>query len=310
RNRADGAQVGADVLAAGTVAAGGAAHEAAVLVAQADREAVELGLHRESGIGVAGLLLDPGDELAHLVLGEGIAERQHRHLVLHRRELARGRRADPDRGRIRIVQFRVRGFQFGQLAQHPVVLDVRQGRIVEHVIPVIRLLQHPPEFFHPRFSFRRFHRGFFSTRINTDQKRINTDNEYNQSTAKAQGTTPAPPLSAFQSALIRVELLLHYQRVREGAGVSFWRSQARRSSRMCWMRWRPRALRDSSSSTPPSSSVMRSAVGSMVFQASSAGTGAGRVRKNAIAGVSSDWIVAMSKLPGFMMLATLNTGPS
>src|SRR5690606_3223343 len=57
RNRTDGAQVGADVLAAGTVAAGGAAHEAAVLVAQADREAVELGLHRESGIGVAGLLL-------------------------------------------------------------------------------------------------------------------------------------------------------------------------------------------------------------------------------------------------------------
>ena len=54
---------------------------------------------------------------------------------------------------------------------------------------------------------------------------------------------------------------------------------------------------------------MRCAVGSIVSHASSAGIGAGNVRKNAIAGVSSDWIVAMSKLPGFMMLATLKTGP-
>ena len=51
RNRLDRAQVGGDVLAGLAVAARRAAHEHAVLVAQADRQAVELGLDREHRIG-------------------------------------------------------------------------------------------------------------------------------------------------------------------------------------------------------------------------------------------------------------------
>jgi hypothetical protein len=58
------------------------------------------------------------------------------------------------------------------------------------------------------------------------------------------------------------------------------------------MRWRPSALRSSSNTTPSSNSDMRCAAGSMVSQASSADSGAGNVRKNAIAGVSSSPIVA------------------
>ena len=53
---------------------------------------------------------------------------------------------------------------------------------------------------------------------------------------------------------------------------------------------------------------MRCAAGSIASQASSALTGAGSVRKNAIAGVSSDWISPISKLPGLRMLATLKIG--
>jgi hypothetical protein len=79
---------------------------------------------------------------------------------------------------------------------------------------------------------------------------------------------------------------------------------------MCAMRWRPRALRLSSSTTPSSSSAMRCTVGSIFSQASSAVSGAGRVRKKAMAGVSMARMLAMSKLPGFMMLAIEKIGPA
>ncbi len=54
---------------------------------------------------------------------------------------------------------------------------------------------------------------------------------------------------------------------------------------------------------------MRCTVGSIFSQASSAVSGAGRVRKKAMAGVSMARILAMSKLPGFMMLAIEKIGP-
>ena len=75
------------------------------------------------------------------------------------------------------------------------------------------------------------------------------------------------------------------------------------------MRWRPRLALLSSSTTASSSSAMRSTVGSIFSQASSAVIGAGRVRKKAMAGVSISRMVAMSKLPGFMMLAMEKIGP-
>ncbi|MNI45263.1 hypothetical protein D3C73_996820 [compost metagenome] len=54
---------------------------------------------------------------------------------------------------------------------------------------------------------------------------------------------------------------------------------------------------------------MRCTVGSIFSQASSAVSGAGRVRKKAMAGVSMARMLPMSKLPGFMMLAIEKIGP-
>ena len=47
RNGVQGAQVGSDILTGGAITAGGAANELAILVAQADGQAIELGLDRK-----------------------------------------------------------------------------------------------------------------------------------------------------------------------------------------------------------------------------------------------------------------------
>src|SRR6185437_8895167 len=102
RNLANGLQVGGDVLAHPPVAARGALHEDALLVAQRGRETVDL---RLGGVGdrvvaEAQETADTGVELARLVVREGVVERQHRHAVLDRGEGRRPRRADLQRGRV------------------------------------------------------------------------------------------------------------------------------------------------------------------------------------------------------------------
>jgi len=67
-DRADGAQVGGDVLAGFAVPARGALHEHAAFVAQADRQAVELRLHREHRVGDVQALFDPALEYLGLVV--------------------------------------------------------------------------------------------------------------------------------------------------------------------------------------------------------------------------------------------------
>ena len=86
RNRANRAQVGGDVLAGRAIAAGGALHEGAGLVAQADRQAIEFRFGAEHRVGEIQLAFDACHEFPHLVRGEGIAQRQHRQRMRHLRE--------------------------------------------------------------------------------------------------------------------------------------------------------------------------------------------------------------------------------
>src|SRR5690606_32218136 len=72
RHRAHLAQVGGDALAGGAVAAGGALDEHAVLVAQADGQAVELGLDREHRVVDAEALLDAADEIGDLRMADAV----------------------------------------------------------------------------------------------------------------------------------------------------------------------------------------------------------------------------------------------
>ena len=78
------ADVGGDVLAGGAVAARGAAHQLAVLVAQRQRQAVDLRLGHErpaSRRRQPQEAPDAGDELGHVLFVERVVEREHRHGV-------------------------------------------------------------------------------------------------------------------------------------------------------------------------------------------------------------------------------------
>src|SRR3546814_17845929 len=75
RNRANRAQVGGAVLAGLAVAAGGALHEHAVFVAQADRQAVEPGFDREDRGGDVQERLDPALDIAAPLPPQGLGTR-------------------------------------------------------------------------------------------------------------------------------------------------------------------------------------------------------------------------------------------
>ncbi len=167
RNRLDRAQVRRDVLAGRAVAARRAAHEAAILVAQANRKPVELGLDRKHRIRAVQPLLDAPHEVVHFLVGERVRERQHRNLVRHLGERAFRRGADALRRRIRRRELRMRRFDVLQLAHQLVVLDIGDVGFVEHVIAVVRIVDAAAQCLGARgrvvrVGFFRSHRGFGS----------------------------------------------------------------------------------------------------------------------------------------------------
>ena len=88
RDVRDGAQVRGHILAGSAIATRRALHEHAVLVAQADGEAVEFRLGGKDEILAIQPLADAAHEIADFRVAEGIAQRQHRHRVLDLREAA------------------------------------------------------------------------------------------------------------------------------------------------------------------------------------------------------------------------------
>ena len=133
----DGADVRGDVLPGGAVAAGGAAHEATLLVEERDREAVELGLADV----VDGAGDEPGDPLTpreELLAGERVVEREHRLEVGDLRERRRDpRRAGTPGGRVGGDEIGVLGLEVAQLAHEIVVLGVADLGIVGAVVPLV-----------------------------------------------------------------------------------------------------------------------------------------------------------------------------
>ena len=112
----------------------------AVLVAQADRQAVELRLGRVLDCLDARAPRARAVEGAHFLLVEGVAERQHRHAVPHLGELRQRRAADALGRRIRRAQLGMLRLQRLQLAEQRVVLRVGDLRRVLHVVePVVAL---------------------------------------------------------------------------------------------------------------------------------------------------------------------------
>ncbi len=163
---ADGADVLRNVFAGGPVAARGGLDQEAFLVAQVDRQAIELELRRvfdgRIGFGQPQFAAHAGIEVQRAA-GGGVglgADREHRHHVPHRRELRQHGAADPQRGRIRRPQFWVFGFQGFQLAVEPIVFGVRHAGLVQHVVLVGVAVQRRAQRGCPRLG-RRAGRGMF-----------------------------------------------------------------------------------------------------------------------------------------------------
>ena len=100
-NVGDGLQIGGDVLARPSVAAGRALDQNAVFVAQVGAETVDLGFGDEGDDLIRGQLEeahDAGDEIGDVAVVESIVEGQHGHAVSHLGELAGDGCADPPRG--------------------------------------------------------------------------------------------------------------------------------------------------------------------------------------------------------------------
>ena len=109
RDGLDGADVGGDVLALVAVAPRRRLDELAVLVAEGAGEAVDLGLggHGEgSVVAKPEETSDPGAKLLDLLVGEDVAERQHRHGVADLGEFLGRRRAHLAGQRVGVGQLR------------------------------------------------------------------------------------------------------------------------------------------------------------------------------------------------------------
>lgn len=145
---ANGAYVAGDVLAGAAVAAGGAAHQLAALVEQADGQAVQLRLAtvldlRATAEQVAARqqvgqsFAYAAVEVQQVLLLEGVAEAEHGDLMAHFAERRGRRAADPLGRRVGRQQLRVLGLQRLQLAEQAIVFGVGNARFVEHVVTVI-----------------------------------------------------------------------------------------------------------------------------------------------------------------------------
>ena len=134
RDRRDRARVGGDVLADVAVASGRGAHEAAVLVEEVDREAIDLdlGCHLQvvdaRGFGHSGL--PPGE----LFQGEYVVERHHLGEVADFGEAGVDAAAHAHRGRVSSAQLRVALLDLLNLAIHAVVVCVRKSRRITVVV--------------------------------------------------------------------------------------------------------------------------------------------------------------------------------
>ena len=187
RDLAQRAYVAGHILAGAAIAAGGRQHEHARFIAQADCEAVKLEFGRVSdgrrrvvqpqGTAHAGI---EGDRA--LIGGVGFgADRQHRHRMMHGRQLGGRLAADTLGRRCGGDQFGMLGLQRLEFAKQTIVLGVRHRRRVEHIVGVIMTLQLRAQRICLRTDFRACHHSEASLR------------RTGAAPAKSPGRCPAPP---------------------------------------------------------------------------------------------------------------------
>ena len=141
RDRFHDAHVRGDVLAFVAVAARRRLDEFAILVAQTAGEPVDLRFRDDierRAVAQAQKAPHPGAELLDLLVGEDIAERQHRHAVANFGEFLRRRRADLAAQGISAGELRKRLLERGIAPTQFVILGVgNDRRVLAMVAPVM-----------------------------------------------------------------------------------------------------------------------------------------------------------------------------
>jgi hypothetical protein len=142
RDGADGAQVGADIFAAETIAARRAAHETAILIVQRHRQSIEFRLDRIFD-GVDSVRSNP----SRTRRSKASTSDSEKALPSDSMGMACGLQrsfqrpgADSLGRRISAQQFGMGGLEILQFTQQAVVLGIRQGRRIEHVIAEVGLV--------------------------------------------------------------------------------------------------------------------------------------------------------------------------
>ncbi len=128
------------VLAHGAVAARRALDDLPVLIDDVDREPVDLQLAYVPDVVATQTLPDPLVERAELGFVERVRQREHRARVLDGREAIGGRRPDPLRRRVGRDELWMLRLELLEFAHQRVIRLVRDRRLVEHVVLVVRLL--------------------------------------------------------------------------------------------------------------------------------------------------------------------------
>ena len=137
RDRADRAEVGGDVVALLAVAPRQAQGESAPLVAERDRDAVDLRLHGVVDDLLAQPLPDAGIELSQLLEGIGVVEAQHRRGVTDRGEAGQEALGNPRGRRIGVGELRMFLLELLELAHRRVELLVGDLGLAQDVIEVV-----------------------------------------------------------------------------------------------------------------------------------------------------------------------------
>ena len=141
RDVGDGAGIGGDVLAGGAVAAGGGEDERALLVAQRAGEAVDLGLGGQRQLVLLAQAEEPahpGEEIGHLLLGEGIVEAEHRQSMADLGEEGGGRGAHLLRRAVLADQMRKLRLQRRVAPHQRIIVGVRNlGRILGMIEAIV-----------------------------------------------------------------------------------------------------------------------------------------------------------------------------
>ena len=151
RYSTDSPHIRSHIVALHTVATGNSLGEATIDVGERDTETVVLHLAAHLEILASQSLLHGVVPVAHVLLRIGVGQRQHGVLVRHLTELRLQVATHALRRRIGIGHLGMAGFQVLQFVHQLVEVIVADTRLVQHVIPVVVLMQLAPQLLYPLF---------------------------------------------------------------------------------------------------------------------------------------------------------------